>query len=66
MNEFIRKLDGLGRIVLPKEYRKKLKIYDDSKLKITLENNYIKIEKHRKQREILDLLRYGSFLEKQK
>ena len=46
MNEFIRKLDGLGRIVLPKEYRKKLKIYDDSKLKITLENNYIKIEKH--------------------
>lgn len=46
MNEFIRKLDGLGRIVLPKEYRKNLKINDDSKLKITLENNYIKIEKY--------------------
>lgn len=46
MNEFIRKLDGLGRIVLPKEYRKNLKIYDDSKLKITLEKNYIKIEKY--------------------
>ena len=46
MNESIRRLDGLGRIVIPKEYRKKLKINDDSKLKITLENNYIKIEKY--------------------
>lgn len=46
MNEFIRKLDGLGRIVIPKEYRKKIKINDDSKLKLTLEENYIKIEKY--------------------
>ena len=46
MNEFIRKLDGLGRIVIPKEYRKKLKINDDSKLKITLDKEYIKIEKY--------------------
>jgi len=46
LNEFIRKLDGLGRIVLPKEYRKQLKISDDSKLKITLESDYIKIEKY--------------------
>ena len=46
MNEFIRKLDGLGRIVLPKEYRKKLKINDDSKLKITQDSNCIKIEKY--------------------
>lgn len=46
MNEFIRRLDGLGRIVLPKEYRKKLKINDDSKLKITIEEDYIKIEKY--------------------
>ena len=46
MNEFIRRLDGLGRIVLPKEYRKLLKINDDSKLKISLEENYIKIEKY--------------------
>lgn len=46
MNESIRRLDGLGRIVIPKEYRKKLKINDDSKLKITLENNYIRIEKY--------------------
>ena len=46
MNEFIRKLDGLGRIVLPKEFRKDLKINDDSKLKVTEEDNYIKIEKY--------------------
>jgi len=46
LNEFIRKLDGLGRIVIPKEYRKKLKINDDSKLKITLDKEYIKIEKY--------------------
>lgn len=46
MNEFIRKLDGLGRIVIPKEFRKLLKINNDSKLKITEEENYIKIEKY--------------------
>lgn len=46
MNEFIRRLDGLGRIVIPKEFRKVLKINNDSKLKITEENNYIKIEKY--------------------
>lgn len=46
MNEFIRRLDGLGRIVIPKEYRKKLKINNDSKLKISIEDNYIKIEKY--------------------
>jgi transcriptional pleiotropic regulator of transition state genes len=46
VNESIRKLDGLGRIVIPKEYRKKLKINDDSKLRITLENNYVKVEKY--------------------
>ncbi len=46
MNEFIRKLDGLGRIVIPKEYRKKLRINDDSKLKIGIESDYIKIEKY--------------------
>ncbi len=45
MNEFIRKLDGLGRIVIPKEYRKKLKIGNDSKLRIALDDGYIRIEK---------------------
>ena len=46
LNEFIRKLDGLGRIVIPKEYRKKLKISDDSKLKISINDNFIKVEKY--------------------
>lgn len=46
MNEYIRKLDGLGRIVVPKEYRKKLKIFDNDKLKLSIEKEYIKIEKY--------------------
>ena len=41
-----RRIDELGRIVIPKEFRKVLKINNDSKLKITEENNYIKIEKY--------------------
>ena len=46
MNEHIRKLDGLGRIVIPKEFRKKIKIFDNDKLKISLEKGYIKLEKY--------------------
>ncbi len=46
MYESIRRLDGLGRIVIPKEMRSKLKINNTSKLKISLENDYIKIEKY--------------------
>lgn len=46
MHESIRRLDGLGRIVIPKEMRSKLKINNTSKLKISLENDYIKIEKY--------------------
>lgn len=66
MNEFIRKLDGLGRIVLPKEYRKKLKINDDSKLKIAQEENYIKIEKYSDINNNLDnLLKLKKILKKE-
>jgi len=46
LHESIRRLDGLGRIVIPKEMRSKLKINNTSKLKISLENDYIKIEKY--------------------
>ena len=46
MNTYKVIIDGLGRIVIPKEYRKKLKINNDSKLKISIEDNYIKIEKY--------------------
>jgi AbrB family transcriptional regulator (stage V sporulation protein T) len=65
MNEFIRRLDGLGRIVLPKEYRKQIKISDDSKLKISLEQDYIKIEKYSEINNNLDkLLNFKKILKK--
>ena len=43
MNELsiIKRIDELGRIVLPIEIRKKLKITTNDDLKITLENNDI-------------------------
>lgn len=42
---FIRKIDNLGRIVIPKEIRQKLKISEDSSLEIYLESSYIIIRK---------------------
>ena len=66
MNESIRKLDGLGRIVIPKDYRKKLKINDDSKLRISLENNYVKIEKYSDiNTNLQELLKFKKILKKQ-
>lgn len=66
MNESIRKLDGLGRIVIPKDYRKKLKISDDSKLKISLENDYVKIEKYSDiNTNLKELLKLKKILKKQ-
>lgn len=48
MNELsiIKRIDELGRIVLPIEIRKKLKITTNDDLKITLENNDIIIRKY--------------------
>jgi len=48
MNELsiIKKIDDLGRIVLPIDIRKKLKITTEDNLKITLENNNIVIRKY--------------------
>lgn len=66
MNEFIRKLDGLGRIVIPKEYRKKLKIFDNDKLKLTIEKEYIKIEKYSDIDEhFLKLIKFKKILKKE-
>ena len=45
MTQFVRKLDNMGRIVLPAEYRKKTGITDLSEVKITEENGKIIIEK---------------------
>ena len=42
----VRKIDELGRIVIPKEIRKKLKIYDDDYLEIYISKDAISLKKH--------------------
>ena len=41
----VRKIDDLGRIVIPKEIRKSLGIRDGESLEIIVENNNIKLTK---------------------
>jgi transcriptional pleiotropic regulator of transition state genes len=45
MTQFVRKLDNMGRIVLPAEYRKKTGITDLSEVRITENDGKIIIEK---------------------
>ncbi len=45
-NNYIRKIDELGRIVIPKEVRNKLKIQDNESILISLDNNRINISKY--------------------
>lgn len=45
-NNYIRKIDELGRIVIPKEVRTKLKIQDNESILITLDDNKIIISKY--------------------
>ncbi len=45
MTQFVRKLDHMGRIVLPAEYRKKTGIDDLSEVRITEKDGKIIIEK---------------------
>ena len=45
-NNYIRKIDELGRIVIPKEVRSKLKIQDNESILISLDNNTINISKY--------------------
>jgi transcriptional pleiotropic regulator of transition state genes len=40
-----RRLDDLGRIVIPKEWRTQLNFGNRGRLEISLENNFIKISK---------------------
>lgn len=44
-NNYIRKIDDLGRIVIPKEVRNKLKIQDNESILISYDNNKINISK---------------------
>ncbi len=45
MTQFVRKLDHMGRIVIPSEYRKKTGIEDLAEVRITEQNGKIIIEK---------------------
>ena len=45
-NNYIRKIDELGRIVIPKEVRNKLKIQDNESILISLDDNKINISKY--------------------
>ncbi len=45
-NNYIRKIDELGRIVIPKEVRNKLKIGDNESILISLDDNKINISKY--------------------
>lgn len=45
-NSYIRKIDELGRIVIPKEVRKKLKIQDNENIMISYDENRINISKY--------------------
>ncbi len=45
-NNYIRKIDDLGRIVIPKEVRNKLKIQENESIMITSDNSKIVISKY--------------------
>lgn len=45
MTQFVRKLDNMGRIVLPAEYRKRTGINDLAEVRITEKDGKIIIEK---------------------
>lgn len=42
----VRKVDNLGRIVLPKEIRRKLQINEGDSIEMYAENNYIILKKY--------------------
>lgn len=44
-NGSIKKIDELGRIVIPKDIRKRLSIKKDDSLEISIDDNYIKLVK---------------------
>lgn len=45
-NNYIRKIDEFGRIVIPKEVRSKLKIQDNENIIININKNLIEISKY--------------------
>ncbi len=57
-NSNIRRIDELGRVVVPKDIRKKLHIKDNEPLEIYIENNEIHIRKYSSLPDIIEFIRY--------
>jgi len=45
-NRFIRRIDSMGRIVIPRDLRKELNIQNDDVLQLSYEDHLIKIERY--------------------
>ncbi len=56
MSGIVRKVDELGRIVIPKELRKNLNIKNSDDLEITIDNDKIVLEKFYRLRNLKDVL----------
>jgi len=57
-NSNIRRIDELGRIVIPKDIRKKLHIKDNEPLEIFIEDNEIRIKKYSALPDIIEHIKY--------
>ncbi|HBA37523.1 MAG TPA: hypothetical protein DCY94_02245 [Firmicutes bacterium] len=57
-NSNIRRIDELGRIVIPKDMRKKLHIRDNESLEIYIEGEEIHIKKYSALPDIIDYIKY--------
>lgn len=57
-NSNIRRIDELGRIVIPKDIRKKLHIKENETLEIFIDNDEIRIKKYSSLPDILDYINY--------
>lgn len=57
-NSNIRRIDELGRIVIPKDIRKKLHIKDNEPLEIFIDNGDIKIKKYSSLPDIIEYIKH--------
>lgn len=57
-NSNIRRIDDLGRIVIPKDIRKKLHIKNNEPLEIYIEDGEIKIKKYSSLPDIIEYIKY--------
>lgn len=65
MSGIVRKIDELGRIVIPKELRKSLNIKNSDDIEIILIDNKIVLEKYYRLKSLEDIvLKYSSILDK--